>query len=327
MLLLGCSNRGANLIFWQKIYQNNCILYHTKNNSHVSKIRNPNFVNRAPTLRKRCVTPWPHRQRPVFSSQVKSKHRVKEKSVNISVRRDECSCEEESRHRGVRQPRPTFGLLRPRGPLARALVTKYLILDSWVEDTCTPVLLSRLSELIGSLKFWHIWGVRRPTITLKKTFRNLSRLIIHSVIFIWYRFQFNCANQYVPFEPLQFRVEPNEIGVCRLLRNSRQCRLGGPVKVRWAQPGRYRGSRTPLDHQRGISDWELLGRTVFYTVCRVVSYLGWVDFDLDVPPSCPAAQPILPNSHLPKQSLAGMSKLKVNPTRVTNHHPHPVQMS
>ena len=64
-----------------------------------------------------------------------------------------------------------------------------------MEDTCTPVLLSRLSELIGSLKFWHIWGVRRPTITLKKNFRNLSRLFIHSVIFIWDRFQFNCANQ------------------------------------------------------------------------------------------------------------------------------------
>ena len=34
-------------------------------------------------------------------------------------------------------------------------------------------------------------------------------------------------------------------------------------------------------------------------------------------PSCPATQPFLPNSHLPKQNLAdnGIAKIKVNPTQ------------
>ena len=38
-------------------------------------------------------------------------------------------------------------------------------------------------------------GCSQTDNNLEKTFRNLSRLIIHSVIFIWDRFQFNCANQ------------------------------------------------------------------------------------------------------------------------------------
>ena len=50
--------------------------------------------------------------------------------------------------------------------------------------------------------------------------------------------------------------------------------------------------------------------------------LGWVGFDLDVPPTFPAAQTILPYSYLPKQSQtgSGMFKIKVNPTHVTNHY-------
>ena len=36
----------------------------------------------------------------------------------------------------------------------------------------------------------------------------------------------------------------------------------------------------------------------------MVWQLGWVDFDLGVPPSCPAGQPLLPNSHQPNQSQA-----------------------
>ena len=32
--------------------------------------------------------------------------------------------------------------------------------------------------------------------------------------------------------------------------------------------------------------------------------LGWVDFDLGVPPSCPPAQPLLRNSHQPRQNWA-----------------------
>ena len=37
-------------------------------------------------------------------------------------------------------------------------------------------------------------------------------------------------------------------------------------------------------------------------VTLVVAYLGWVDFDLDVPLFCLATQPVLPNSHWPKQN-------------------------
>ena len=36
-----------------------------------------------------------------------------------------------------------------------------------------------------------------------------------------------------------------------------------------------------------------------YRVTLLVAYLGWVDIDLDVPPSCTATQPILPSSPLP----------------------------
>ena len=39
--------------------------------------------------------------------------------------------------------------------------------------------------------------------------------------------------------------------------------------------------------------------------------LGWVDFDFCVPPSCPAAQPLLPNSHQPKQSQADSETLEI----------------
>ena len=42
------------------------------------------------------------------------------------------------------------------------------------------------------------------------------------------------------------------------------------------------------------------------TCCRVSHLLvdlGWVDFDLGVPPSWPAAQPLLPNSHQARQTV------------------------
>ena len=44
----------------------------------------------------------------------------------------------------------------------------------------------------------------------------------------------------------------------------------------------------------------------------MVEDLGWVDFDSDVPSSCPAAQPVLPNPHWPQQNQAdiGTSKNK-----------------
>ena len=41
-----------------------------------------------------------------------------------------------------------------------------------------------------------------------------------------------------------------------------------------------------------------------YRVTAVVTHLGCVDFDSDVPSSCLAAQPVLPKSHLSKQNQA-----------------------
>ena len=54
--------------------------------------------------------------------------------------------------------------------------------------------------------------------------------------------------------------------------------------------------------------------------------LGWVDFDLGVPPSCPSAQPLLPNSHQPKQNWAdsGTLKIQVNPNPVHEQMNYPV---
>ena len=51
--------------------------------------------------------------------------------------------------------------------------------------------------------------------------------------------------------------------------------------------------------------------------------LGWIDFDLNVPQCIPAAQPIQPNSHLPKHNWAGsgMSLIKVNQTQSTTTSP------
>ena len=45
--------------------------------------------------------------------------------------------------------------------------------------------------------------------------------------------------------------------------------------------------------------------------------LGLVDLDFCAPPPCPAAQPLLPNSHQPKQSRAdsGTLKIQVNKTQ------------
>ena len=61
-------------------------------------------------------------------------------------------------------------------------------------------------------------------------------------------------------------------------------------------------------------------------VTLVVAYLGLVNFDSDVPPFCPTAQPILTNFHLSKQNRtdSGIAKIKVNPTQVRDHQSHPV---
>ena len=57
-----------------------------------------------------------------------------------------------------------------------------------------------------------------------------------------------------------------------------------------------------------------------------VPSLGWVDFDLDGPPSWPAAQPLLPNFHQPKQNWAdgGTTKIEVIPTQVPEQMKNPV---
>ena len=57
--------------------------------------------------------------------------------------------------------------------------------------------------------------------------------------------------------------------------------------------------------------------------------LGWVDFDLDAAPSCPAAQPILPNSNLSKQNQldSGTAKIKVNPAQLSEQMHRPVLRS
>ena len=63
-----------------------------------------------------------------------------------------------------------------------------------------------------------------------------------------------------------------------------------------------------------------------YRVTLVVAYLGWVDIDLNVPPSCTASQSNLSNPYLPKQNLtdSGMTKITFNPTQVGDHQSHPV---
>ena len=49
----------------------------------------------------------------------------------------------------------------------------------------------------------------------------------------------------------------------------------------------------------------------FYRVVHLFVDLGWVDFELSVPPSCPSAQPLLPNSHQAIQNWADSGTLKI----------------
>ena len=49
---------------------------------------------------------------------------------------------------------------------------------------------------------------------------------------------------------------------------------------------------------------------------------GWVDFDLGVPPWCPAALPVLPDFHLSKQTV--QQPKQNQPNQVTNQSCHPV---
>ena len=54
--------------------------------------------------------------------------------------------------------------------------------------------------------------------------------------------------------------------------------------------------------------------------------LGWLDYDVNFPSYCPAAQPLLPNSHQSRHNRAGSETLKVqvNPTKVHEQMGHPV---
>ena len=69
-----------------------------------------------------------------------------------------------------------------------------------------------------------------------------------------------------------------------------------------------------------------------FNMCRVshlLSHLGWVDFDSCVPPSCPAVQPLLPNSQQPGQNWAdsGTLQIQVSQTQVNELMGRPVQTS
>ena len=62
---------------------------------------------------------------------------------------------------------------------------------------------------------------------------------------------------------------------------------------------------------------------------RPISWQAGVGLTLiwDVPPSCPAAQPVLPISHQPRQNQAKAetAKIKVKPNKVRQEMGHPVQ--
>ena len=51
--------------------------------------------------------------------------------------------------------------------------------------------------------------------------------------------------------------------------------------------------------------------------------LGWVDFDLGVPPSCPAAQPLLPSFLQSKQNWAERQTVEHSKSKSTQPSPPP----
>ena len=53
------------------------------------------------------------------------------------------------------------------------------------------------------------------------------------------------------------------------------------------------------------------GLQVQYRVSHLVGDLGWVDFDFSVPPYFTLVQPLLLNSHQPKQSRADSGTLEI----------------
>ena len=57
--------------------------------------------------------------------------------------------------------------------------------------------------------------------------------------------------------------------------------------------------------------------------------VGWLTLICNVPPFGPAAQPLLPISHQPKQNQAegGTNKIEVNPTQLSEQMDHPVVLT
>ena len=64
----------------------------------------------------------------------------------------------------------------------------------------------------------------------------------------------------------------------------------------------------------------LLSLQLLYRVSHMLVDPGWFDFDLGVPPSRPAAQSLLPNSHQDRQYWgdSGTLKFQFNPTQFTS---------
>ena len=101
--------------------------------------------------------------------------------------------------------------------------------------------------------------------------------------------------------------------------------LSGATQSRRLGSHRHRPPRLQVRsfHRCNGSGWFLIqsfGRVVIYRVSHLLMDLGWVDFDLGVPPSLPAAQPLLPNSHQTRQNWAdrGTLKFQVNTTQSTS---------
>ena len=75
-------------------------------------------------------------------------------------------------------------------------------------------------------------------------------------------------------------------------------------------------------------EYKVMDKCRISTTRRSISWPTSVGLTLiwGVPPSCPAAQPVLPISHQPRQNQAegGTAKNKVNPTEVRQEMDHPV---
>ena len=80
---------------------------------------------------------------------------------------------------------------------------------------------------------------------------------------------------------------------------------GGTLGLAWTGDLKNAGG---VCERNGVSEES---RNFTYRVSLLLVCLGWVDFDLGVPPSCPAAQPLLPNSHQPRQNWADSGTLKI----------------